>query len=158
MFARLKKGQVLKSKDSKTGKISYTVILQSKPFFLELYKTVKLSKNWEDDFSPIEFRVRKYDFTNYTNRIINEKLKLVDNEEEVIRLRENMHNLPEKIQEKIYGGEKIEIFHTNHNNSLYGAEIQKISNIDSNINSGNLECLSKKLSDNIKYKRKLSIS
>lgn len=142
MFARLKKGQVLKSKAGKNGKISYTIILQNKPFFLELYKTVKLYKNLENNFSPLEVRVREYDFTNYTNKIINEKLKLVDNEEEITILKKDIKNLPEKIQNKIYAGGKIELFHTNSDYNIYDAEIQNVSKINS-------------LSEKIGYKKRL---
>jgi hypothetical protein len=157
MFARLRRGQVLKSKACKNGKISYILILQNKPFFIELYKTVKLSKNWEDDSSPLEVRVKKYDFTNYTNRIVNEKSKLVDNEEEIIRLKENIENLPEETKKKIYGRDNLEIianiklFPNNHYDPSYGSEIQKISNI----NSG-LESLSENLSEKL-YKKAFSI-
>lgn len=162
MFARLKRGQVLKSKPYKNEKISYTIILQKKPFLLELYKTVKLSRNWENNSSKLEVRVRKYDFTNYTNKIINEKLRLVDDKEEIEKLRENLENLPEKTQRKIYGRGNLEIIasmkffpDSNYNPSCNFA-IKKVNEINSGNNS-NIESFSKDLADKF-YKKALSIT
>jgi len=152
MFTRLPKGLVLKSKTYEDGGTFYTIILKNRFFFLELYKTAVLSKNWKNGSSPLEVKIRKYDFTNYIKKIIDGDLNFPE-EKEITRLSESIKGLPDKTREKIYRKGKIRRFHNDPNNFLYGAEVQKISNI----NSG-LECLSKKLSDNIKYKRKLSIN
>lgn len=141
MFARLRKGLILKSKTPEEGETSYIMILKNRSFFLELYRTARLYKNWKEDSSPLEIKIRKYDFTNYLKKIIDGNLRFPD-EKEIAILKENIKNLPKKTQDKLYGEGKIEIFHTNSDNYLYNAEIQNVSKINS-------------LSEEIGYKRKL---
>jgi hypothetical protein len=131
------------------------MILKNRFLFLEFYKTAKFSKNWNDDSSKLEVKIKNYDFRNYIKKIVNGDLRYPD-EEEIRRLTENIEKLPPKTQEKIYGGEKIEIFGTNYDNSLYGFEIQRINNLNNKTES-NVDTLSKELSDKF-YKKALSVT
>lgn len=155
MFTKLKKGLVLKPKDCNEETTPYTMILKNRFFFLDFYKTAKFSKNWNDDSSKLEVKIKNYDFRNYIKKIVNGDLRYPD-EEEVIRLKENIKNLPQKVQDKIYDGEKIEIFDANYDNSLYGFEIQKVKDISSRQTSS-IEPLSKDLTDKF-FKKALSVT
>ncbi len=125
MFGRLQKGLVLKSKTYEEGETFYTIILKERWLFWGLYKTARLYKNWKDDFGRLEVSINKNDFRNYLKDIKEGNLEFPD-KEEMEELRENIENLPEEIKKVIYRGGKIKEFH----NNLYGAEIQKISELE----------------------------
>jgi hypothetical protein len=158
MFTRLKRGQILKPKACNEGQIPYIVILQNRSFFLEFHKTARLSKDWENNSSPLEVKIKKFDFTNYLNKIVNEDLKFAD-EEEIIRLKKNIEELPEKTRNRIYGREKIEIFHEDSNTCLYGFEMQKIDSLNDKTDS-NYKLFPRDSSENLYnklYKKAVSV-
>jgi hypothetical protein len=154
MFARLQRGTILKSEICQKGENFYTIILKDRWFLPGWYKTARLYKNWEDDSSDLEVTIREWDYTNYPKEILNGSLKK-PNEEEIARLKENIDSLPEITRDKIYHGDKLEIFQKNPYATPFGVEIQKVKNINSPSNS-NLESLSERLSNKV-YKKALSI-
>jgi len=161
MFERLQEGSVFKTRTYENIKTDYIIIIKNR-LLSRVNKTAKLCKNWDDDSSSLSVdRIIQYDFRNYLNYIKNEVFECLD-DKETNRLEKGINSLPdERIRKKILGKKNsiklinnIKIPLGNSFDPSYNSEVQRISKI----NSGSLECLSKELSDNIRYKRNPSIN
>jgi len=161
MFERLPEGSVFKTRTYENSETSYIIITKNR-LLPWINKTVKLCKNWDDNSSLLEVdKIIRYDFRNYLNYVKNGVFKCLD-DEETNRLENEINSLlDERIRKKILGGKnsiklinKIKIPLDDFLDPSCSSEVQKISNIDSD----NLEGLSKKLLDNLKYRGNLSIN
>jgi len=161
MFERLQEWSVLKTRTYENIKTDYIIITKNR-LLPWVNKTVRLCKNWDDDSSSLEIdKIKRYDFRNYLNYIKNGVFECLDDKETNL-IEDSINSLPdERIRKKILGGKnsiklinKIKMPLDNFLDPSCSAEIQKISNI----NSDNLEGLSKKLLGNLKYRGNLSIN
>lgn len=137
MLERLPRGLVLKSETYEKSEAFYTIILKNRFIFPWINKTANLYKNWEDDSSPLEIaKITRYDFRNYLNYLRSDVLKFPD-DEEIIKLRGLIEDLPKKKRKKIWGKgrinlvNKIEMSPDPITDISYNPTIKKISDINS---------------------------